>query len=398
MAGGITQRPSGISFGSGAGGGGNAALIQSILGQSNAGGGGNPNPYLNFLQSPGGSSIVSGVLGGFGNMADRQQQEEQFAQQQQNWQKQFGQSQTQDYLSAAPLGWSQNFQGSQALKAAILAQQQKGGYQPTNAGIAEHMPQNQLDLSQFGDPYGQDATLAAIQEHQGQLNNFNPLNSAIQFSGNGQKLAGQGGGVGGALNTGMTALNLYKQFGGKIPSFGNAPAAGAATGAGGAAQAVGGLKGAITGGTGSMYGAASKGLGASLKAGGIGGILGGFDTAMAIKNGQKTRATISGAMTGLKYGGPIGAGIGAGVGLVGAAIAGHQNATKGDREKFAKQMGYNDLASFNNYLSTLGPQGQALRSYGEGVVGKHDSAGNAKWLAQAQQLMNSARQPQAHLW
>lgn len=395
---GITQRPSGISFGPQVGGGTNPALIQSILGQSNAGGAGNPNPYLNFLQSPGGSSIISAVLGGFGNMADRQQQEEMLAQQQANFEKQFGQSQSQDYLAAAPLGWAQNFQGSQALKAAILAQQQKGGYQPANGAIAEHMPQNQLDLSQFGDPYGQDATLAAIQEHQGQLNNFNPLNSAIQFSGNGQKLAGGGGGVGGALNTGMNALNLYKQFGGKIPSFGNAPAAGAATGAGGAAQTVGGLKGAITGGTGSMFGPASKGFGSAVKAGGIGGILGGFDTAMAIKNGQKLRATASGAMTGLKYGGPIGAGIGAGIGLIGAAIAGHQNATKGDREKFAKQAGYKDLASFNNYLSTLGPQGQALRSFGEGVVGKHNSQQNAQWLQQAQQLLNGARQPQVHLW
>jgi len=90
-------------------------------------------------------------------------------------------------------------------------------------------------------------------------------------------------------------------------------------------------------------------------------------------------------------GGPLGLGAMGAVGL-GKVIAGRfSNQTKGNREDFAKSAGFPSLAAFNEYLSTLGPEGQALRAYGENVVGKHNKQQEAEWIQRAQALMSGAQ-------
>jgi hypothetical protein len=60
-------------------------------------------------------------------------------------------------------------------------------------------------------------------------------------------------------------------------------------------------------------------------------------------------------------------------------IKAHQNATKGNREDFAKMFGFGSLANFNDYLDTLGPEGHAARVFGESQVGKHNKDQEATW-------------------
>lgn len=132
------------------------------------------------------------------------------------------------------------------------------------------------------------------------------------------------------------------------------------------------------------------GIGSKIKAGGIGGILGGAQTAYDISRGNVTGATLNGAMTGFKYGGPIGAGVGAAVGAVGASIRKNMNITKGGREEFAKKQGFGSLHEFNQYLDTLGPAGQEAKHYGENVVGKHNTEQQNNWFALAQEAIDRA--------
>lgn len=372
------------------------------------------------------SALIQGIFSGAGTLGQLLQQNAQNKQQAAEFQQQFQRSAAGDLLAAEPLGSEAAFQTKRRAKQAILQSLIKGGVMPASQGIAEHMPIDSMDYSGLVGPLSDQATIDAIAQRNSDLD---LIRNSIQYSGNPAALAsrvGGGGGLSTAINTGMTGLNLYKQFGGKLPNissfFGNAPAATTAASAAGAATNAAktgaqylpgvngtpagpvtssfydsvqphnttGVMGALTGGTGSMWGPASKGFGQAVKAGGVGGILGGFGTAMAIRNGQVGNATLSGGLTGLKYGGPIGAAIGAGVGLVGSLFSKHQNKTKGSREDFAKSMGYKDLASFNNYLSTLGPAGQAARTYGETVVGKHNDQQNAQWQQMVQAAINGS--------
>jgi len=83
----------------------------------------------------------------------------------------------------------------------------------------------------------------------------------------------------------------------------------------------------------------------------------------------------------------VGTGIGAAAGAVAGAIKGHQNATKPQREDFAKRMGYRSLHDLNQALAAMGPEGQELKRVGENVVGKHDFKGNQRWLEQTAMLL-----------
>jgi hypothetical protein len=89
-----------------------------------------------------------------------------------------------------------------------------------------------------------------------------------------------------------------------------------------------------------------------------------------------------------------GATLGAGAALaIGLAIKHHQNATKGDRNNFARDAGFKDIADFNNYLSTLGPAGQEARNYGENVVGKHNKQHEAQWMQMVQAAVDASGKP-----
>lgn len=136
----------------------------------------------------------------------------------------------------------------------------------------------------------------------------------------------------------------------------------------------------------------SMGGGAGLAGMGIG--IGTDYLAGRMKEGKASGA-ISGAGKGAQYGamfGPIGMGIGAAGGALVGAIKGNQNTTKGQREDLAKRYGYNNLGDFNNYLSSLGPQGEELRRIGEGVIGKKDRQAQAQWNQQVQQLLSGVGQ------
>lgn len=347
-------------------------------------------------------ALITGIFSGAGTLGQMLQQNAQNKQQQQQFDQQFQRSTAGDLLAANPLGAEASFQTKRRLQQAMLASLIKGGFQPGSAAIAEHMPTDNIDLSGLVGPLGDEATADAIAARRGDLE---LLRNAIQRSGHPQALAsGMGGGFNPAsmLQTGMGALDLYKGFGGKIPQlFGNPAAANAATTAGNVVSAAPNTLQALTAGkplATSFFDSVpvAKGgmdkLTGAIKGGGVGGILGGFGTAMAIRNGQVGNATMSGALTGLKYGGPLGAAIGGGIGLVGSLISKNQNKTKGDREKFVKSLGYSDLGEFNNYLSTLGPEGQALRTFGESVVGRHNNQQNAEWLQRAQALLSRPQQ------
>lgn len=111
-------------------------------------------------------------------------------------------------------------------------------------------------------------------------------------------------------------------------------------------------------------------------------------------------AAAPGATTGGGAGfgaGALGAGaLAFGVPALAAYASSKSNDMKSLREDFAKANGFQNLAAFNEYLSTLGPQGQAARSFGETVVGKHDSANQQKWLEQVSSVLQGAgRQVQA---
>jgi hypothetical protein len=74
-----------------------------------------------------------------------------------------------------------------------------------------------------------------------------------------------------------------------------------------------------------------------------------------------------------------------GLKALGGAIASAfgANATKGDREGFAKSMGFggkNPLGELYDHLRGLGPEGERLAIIGSQVVGKNDKEGNQMWM------------------
>ena len=122
------------------------------------GGGGNMGSILDFLKSPGGSSIVSAAMGGIGAIGAGQRQErlsqEQNALQQAIMQQQMAQqgaqglkndSLTRDMAleSAAPLGWGQGYQQQQLLRNMVLQKMMNGpGVMPTNPDVIDRLNQS----------------------------------------------------------------------------------------------------------------------------------------------------------------------------------------------------------------------------------------------------------------
>lgn len=113
---------------------------------------------LDFLRTPGGSSLASGILGGVGQMAQGQQQNQQYNQQnaqqqalqaalmqQQNGNNIMGDQLNRDQLvgQAAPLGWAQNYQQQQLAKNFGLQQLMNGPTMtPTNPHIQQLLDQS----------------------------------------------------------------------------------------------------------------------------------------------------------------------------------------------------------------------------------------------------------------
>jgi len=90
-----------------------------------------------FLQSPGGGALTSGLLGGIGQglsaSSQAAQQEKDRAMQAMFWQPQFKQSQAESAARMAPLGWDQNFLQAMAMKQGMfnkLLGGAGGGYVP----------------------------------------------------------------------------------------------------------------------------------------------------------------------------------------------------------------------------------------------------------------------------
>jgi TP901 family phage tail tape measure protein len=78
----------------------------------------------------------------------------------------------------------------------------------------------------------------------------------------------------------------------------------------------------------------------------------------------------------------IGTAIGAGVGALAGFIAGSiKNNTKTAREDFAKQLGFDELGKLYDNLRSLGDEGAKLANIGSNIIGKNDTAGNQKWMA-----------------
>jgi len=100
---------------------------------------------------------------------------------------------------------------------------------------------------------------------------------------------------------------------------------------------------------------------------------------------------VSGAGLGFKYGGWLGAGIGGAAGAIIGGITGSRNDTKGEREELATQLGFGSLHALNQYLNTLGKDGQDLAHIGMNIIGKHDTERNALWMQTVYQLVMESR-------
>ncbi len=112
------------------------------------------NGILNFLSTPGGSNLASGILSGIGSMGQGQRQDQltqaQLMQQMAQMQQQNGQSIMGDQLTrdqavnaASPLGWAQNYQQQQLAKN-IGFQQLMGGstIRPTDPKVQALLDQS----------------------------------------------------------------------------------------------------------------------------------------------------------------------------------------------------------------------------------------------------------------
>lgn len=239
-------------------------------------GGGGQNPFMKFIQSDGGSSILSAVLGGLGNMGQQQSQErmskEQLAAQQAMMQQQMGVDdrwrRDQAMVNAAPTGWGQNYQQETLMKNLMLQRlMEGGGFTHPNAAVAAKLqkpsPLVIPDEWKSTNPFGVDQTMQSIAQRQGVLDmlsqgqgpgfnfgatgydpakaaqldsqtkafrNFqsanNPLQSAVNMGRNGQmpQQPAQAGGsrFGGAAKGAMTGAGI----GSMVPGIGTAIGAG----------------------------------------------------------------------------------------------------------------------------------------------------------------------------
>lgn len=152
-----------------------------------------------------------------------------------------------------------------------------------------------------------------------------------------------------------------------------------------------GAQGALGGGTGAAGAAGSAANATLMKT--LGAVGGGISAAEGIANGNVGGGALGGATAGMSIGGPWGAAIGAGVGAIGALarkLGG--NETNRQREAFAKGIiGTDDTNAFDDYLRQhLDPaKAQQLIYTAHRVIGKNDTAGNAKWM---QDVVNALHQ------
>lgn len=145
-----------------------------------------------FLQSPGGSSIISAVLGGFGNMGAARSQErmnqQQLALQQAMLNQQRGQGMMDDTLARdkmlldnSPLGWAQGYQQNTLLKNLMLQKllnQNNAAPLHPNADVQARLQammgqRKPLEIPaewQQVNPFGVDQTMGALGLRQGGLN------------------------------------------------------------------------------------------------------------------------------------------------------------------------------------------------------------------------------------
>lgn len=155
--------------------------------------GSSPNGILDFIKSPGGSSLLSGILGGIGAMGQGKREErmsrEQQAMQQAIMQQQLGLQGAQGLMNdsltrdlsleqAAPLGWSQGYEQQQLLRNMLLQKLMNGpSVQPTNPEVMERLkasgwqpfkptiPEEWTNVN----PFGVDQTMGALANRQGIL-------------------------------------------------------------------------------------------------------------------------------------------------------------------------------------------------------------------------------------
>ncbi len=80
-------------------------------------------------------------------------------------------------------------------------------------------------------------------------------------------------------------------------------------------------------------------------------------------------------------GGPIGMGVGALAGLIGGAIGGAKNNTLAQRQKFAKDLGYDSLDALFADLAAKSPDDAgSLQNTALNKIGKKDTAANKTWM------------------
>lgn len=182
------------------------------------------NGFMDFLNSPGGSSLLSGAMGAIGGIGQGIQQRNQNAQ---NVNLGLGQLQ----LQQQPLGYQQNYMGSNMLRSAILQKMQSpggGGLMPGNPALAGRIPQQQgftPDASWQGaqNPYSYSNTQNALTAHQTALNQAINLtrNPKAKLNPDGTVAQNQGGGHGGLFGHifgGIAKLGLGMIPGGSLVS------------------------------------------------------------------------------------------------------------------------------------------------------------------------------------
>ncbi len=146
------------------------------------------NPFLNFLQSNGGSSLVGGVLGGLGNFG-AQRSNERMSEQQLALQREMMNAQNQRagmddrfnrdlaFTQAAPTGWEQGYQQQQLLKNMALQRLMNGSsLMPTNPAVQAKLGANGQPFKpsipeewQTVNPFGVNQTMSALGTRQGAL-------------------------------------------------------------------------------------------------------------------------------------------------------------------------------------------------------------------------------------
>ena len=259
---------------------------------------------LDFLKSPGGSSIISAILGGVGAIGQGRREERMNEQQLAMMQQQMAQSGAGQLMNdsltrdmgleqAAPLGWSQGYQQQQLLRNMLMQKLQGGpSIQPTNPDVLARLEQSGWkpfkptipEDWQNVNPFGAGQTMEALANRQGVLDklsggrapaldfaqlglnpemaqrlnqttgnyrqfaaddynsNANRLMEAINLNrqGTNQAQPGGGGGIGSRLGGAASGALMGAKLGSFVPGIGNAIGAG-----------IGGLIGLFKGGGGS---------------------------------------------------------------------------------------------------------------------------------------------------